>query len=174
MIFFLLDKKRVYDTYGVDGLKSNGRNNFQNRNSHFSSGFCHNRDPFDLFKSFFGSSDAFNRKTMFNDPFENFFQNHSNLHRGFFQTPFHSAPNVFDFSPLFSRKVPGSEKRNEERREERREGEEKREGARKCSVETKTGADGTVHITKTIIDQVTETDLSQIDKYFHLLSRTGV
>ena len=142
IFFFILDKKRVYDTYGVDGLKSNGRNNFQNRNSHFSTGFSHPRDPFDLFKSFFGSSDTFNRQTVFNDPFENFFQKHSNLHRGFFQTPFHSAPNVFDFTPMFSKKAGDPEP------------ERKRDGGRKCSVETKTGADGTVHITKTFIDQV--------------------
>ena len=139
--FFFTDKKRVYDSYGVDGLKSNGRNHFNNRtSSHFSSGFSHAQDPFDLFRSFFGSSDTFSRKPMFNDPFENFFQTHSNLHRGFFQTPFHSAPNVFDFTPMFSKKAAEPEK--------------KTEGSRKCSVETKTGADGTVHITKTIIDEV--------------------
>ena len=151
----------MYDSYGVDGLKSNGRNNFNNRSSHFSSGFSHPRDPFDIFKSFFGSSDTFNRKTMFNDPFENFFHNHhSNLHRGFFQTPFHSAPNVFDFTPLFSKKPDESEKKS---------GFNLLkyfccfieifsgcESGRKCSVETKTGADGTVHITKTIIDQVSK------------------
>ena len=100
---FFLDKKRVYDSYGVDGLKRN-RNNFHHRNNgpSFSSSFYHPRDPFDIFKNFFGSFDNFHQShrqqhdnSFGRDPFENFFQNHSNLHRHFFNSPFHSAPNVY-------------------------------------------------------------------------------
>jgi len=150
------DKKRVYDSYGVDGLKRN-RNNFHQRNNgpSFSSSFYHPRDPFDIFKNFFGSFDNFHQShrqqhdnSFGRDPFENFFQNHSNLHRHFFNSPFHSAPNVFTFTPMFQKSATSSKTFSEPQADQQQE-----EKARKCSVETKTGQDGTVHITKTIIDE---------------------
>ena len=159
----IADKKRVYDSYGVDGLKRN-RDSFHQRNNgpSFNSSFYHPRDPFDIFKNFFGSFDTFsnfhqNQRRQQNDnifgrdPFENFFQNHSNLHRGFFNTPFHSAPNVFTFTPLFKKsnfETTSSNTFNEPQQDRHQEAK-----TRKCSVETKTGQDGTVHITKTFVDE---------------------
>ena len=136
------------------------RNNFNQKNNgpSFNSSFYHPRDPFDIFKNFFGSFDNFhqshrqqNDNIFGRDPFENFFQNHSNLHRRFFNSPFHSAPNVFTFTPMFQKSnfdTTSSKPFNEPQADKQHE-----EKARKCSVETKTGQDGTVHITKTIIDE---------------------
>jgi len=146
------DKKRVYDSYGVDGLKNKSGSGFNhNHFNNFNSSFYHPRDPFDIFKSFFGSFDTFNGfQSRFhgsnnNDPFGNFFQNHSNLHRRFFNTPFHSEPNVFNFTPMFQKPTFDTGAQKEAPRAP--------EKARKCSVETKTAQDGTVHITKTIVDE---------------------
>ena len=137
------------------------RTNFHQRNNgpSFNSSFYHPRDPFDIFKNFFGSFDNFhqthqrqqNDNIFGRDPFENFFQNHSNLHRRFFNTPFHSAPNVFTFTPMFQKSnfdTTSSKTFTEPQADKQQE-----EKARKCSVETKTGQDGTVHITKTIIGE---------------------
>jgi len=152
------DKKRVYDSYGVDGLKNNHhrhqRFNHGSNNFYHNSNFFHPRDPFDLFKSFFGSFDSFshfrqNPRFSSNDPFENFFQNHSNLHKRFFNSPFHSEPNVFKFTPMFQKS--GFDSPTQSSTTATSSSSEDR--ARKCSVETKTGQDGTVHITKTIVEE---------------------
>ena len=60
-VIALIDKKRVYDSYGVDGLKNKSGSGFNhNHFNNFNSSFYHPRDPFDIFKSFFGSFDTFN------------------------------------------------------------------------------------------------------------------
>ena len=164
----------------MDGLNRN-KNGYSHQHSGFNSAFFHPRDPFDIFKTFFGSFDSFHghgfhhqtnnssgsgggtdggHRFSSRDPFENFFQNHSNLHRRFFNSPFHSAPNVFSFTPMFQKssfeaKPQGGASKEASKDTSTPSHHERAQAPapRKCSVETKTGEDGTVHITKTIIEQ---------------------
>jgi len=137
------DKKRVYDSYGVDGLKRNGQRHGFNSNTSQDHFF---RDPFDVFRSFFGSLDSFGSNR---HPFDTLFQQHTNLQRRFFDHSFHSAPNVFNFTPMFQ-KTPFQQKTSSD---ETKKAADKSDGRRKCSVETKTGNDGTIHITKTVVEE---------------------
>lgn len=135
------DKKHAYDTFGKDGLhKGTGdRSRQRTRNNQFGSSFFHPTDPFDLFRSFFGT-DPFSQA--FSDPFTSFFEAHNKMQNGFMQNSFPNSRNIFDFNPIFKRASSGPSMFNVPVVE-----------TSSSSTTQRTGEGGTVHITKTVIGE---------------------
>jgi len=137
-----VDKKSTYDTFGNEGLHQGhqSRSRQRARNNQFESYFFCPKDPFDLFRSFFGSQDPF--KSSFVDPFSSLFKSHQDILFGLHPSPFPNKQSVFDFSPIFNRaKTDSSIFVNQPS-----------EGSTFSTTE-RTGDGGTVHISKTVIGE---------------------
>jgi len=133
-----VNKKRAYDSRGDEGIHQDNqsRSRQRTRNNQFESFFFSPKDPFDLFRSFFGSQDPFG--SSFVDPFSSLFKSHHNILFGLHPT----KQSVFDFSPIFSRaKTDSSIFVNQSS-----------EGSTFSTTE-RTGDGGTVHISKTVIGE---------------------
>merc|ERR1712168_787896 len=89
-------KREAYDLYGNNGVQNTSRN--------FKKGGV---DPFDLFRTFFNSSDPFS--TMFSGSFGSSFHHH---HHQAHQTLHHQHASLFNTHPFFRSKEFGSSKFN--------------------------------------------------------------
>jgi len=134
------NKKHEYDTFGGEGSHQGFTDRSRQRTRHdkFGSSFFHPSDPFDLFKSFFGH-DPFSHS--FTDPFTSFFNAHGKMHGDLFNNGFTSR-NLFDFNPIFKRASSGPSMFNTPASE-----------TSNSSTTERTGDDGTVHITRTVIGE---------------------
>ena len=133
------DKRAAFDRYGEEGLSKGGRGRDRAGPTFSRSHSYATMDPFDLFRTFFGSGDPFS-DPFGNDPFAAMF--HAHHHHAAHHNPHHHAASVFNAHPFFTGRVRVGGSLFDDILDA---------GSSTSTTTYQSGDGGTVHITRTVI-----------------------
>jgi len=133
------DKRAAFDRYGEEGLSKGGRGRDRAGPTFSRSRSYATMDPFDLFRTFFGSGDPFS-DPFGNDPFAAMF--HAHHHHAAHHNPHHHAASVFNAHPFFTGRVRVGGSLFDDILDA---------GSSTSTTTYQSGDGGTVHITRTVI-----------------------
>ena len=134
------DKRAAFDRYGEEGLSKGGRGRDRAGPTFSRSHSYATMDPFDLFRTFFGSGDPFS-DPFGNDPFAAMFHAHHHHHAAH-HNPHHHAASVFNAHPFFTGRVRVGGSLFDDILDA---------GSSTSTTTYQSGDGGTVHITRTVI-----------------------
>ena len=134
------DKRAAFDRYGEEGLSKGGRGRNRAGPTFSRSRSYATVDPFDLFRTFFGSGDPFS-DPFGNDPFAAMFHAHHHHHAAH-HNPHHHAASVFNAHPFFTGRVRVGGSLFDDILDA---------GSSTSTTTYQSGDGGTVHITRTVI-----------------------
>ena len=134
------DKRAAFDRYGEEGLSKGGRGRNRAGPTFSRSRSYATMDPFDLFRTFFGSGDPFS-DPFGNDPFAAMFHAHHHHHAAH-HNPHHHAASVFNAHPFFTGRVRVGGSLFDDILDA---------GSSTSTTTYQSGDGGTVHITRTVI-----------------------